>query len=691
MDSVNIKITTKKVPEYRDYQIPTALYHLHPDYNISEQDKTFIFSKLEKNNIPINKYTVDSAYRLYHRIVAQDPTKDKLKKFAKAIKRYDTGFKKFVKEADPNLLEDTKQQFMDKFGRAPQILEALAKVKEVGEKNNVPEIENIVSKFDVNFVKKLRDNHIPVAYIALFYSVLDQKDCSAILNIIDTPLAGYTNGSEDRISEVCYLGELLLKYVLEDSEVKDKYLNTAKWFVRHLDTDIEVLKFVYKRVNELDLNENDNLDKVKAEIAKNKSLPEVERIEKKYGAYGFKFSDCTCELKQVGEKVYSGKYVTYIMEANDPRQVSLGYETGCCQKLGDAGESAMMHGLINPKAGFLVVEEVSTALIKAQAEIWELNDNTLVLDNIETRSGADIHHYADALVEWVKKSEYENIYTGTGYNDINGNGTFSFEHEEGFIPPVTAEEIYIISHEGDRETLHSIEQATNLIAEAGMTNISDEYVYSDATEDVYIFKQDGKLDRALVSDKEVFEYAKSLSEAGAGKLSSFYRTLYEMNFGKINVPLDIKLTENEIAYIYNDIAKRSEGFTKTIQPTDNEIFNYFKHNLFKAICDYGYDTKGIRYHYGSIHGNSSVTENHYVLNNLPVEKTEKEPVRIEVIEEPKGKKKVVKVKKEFDVLSPALKDSILHVLESDKNIKIESEKPLSTPDNDEEEDLTLEF
>ena len=82
-----------------------------------------------------------------------------------------------------------------------------------------------------------------------------------------------------------------------------------------------------------------------------------------------KISDCICNIPK--NTVELGHYRAEMMDGDDPRQVILGYETSCCKHYGDAGETAMLYGLINPNAGFFVIEDKATGKILAQAETWE--------------------------------------------------------------------------------------------------------------------------------------------------------------------------------------------------------------------------------------------------------------------------------------------------------------------------------
>ena len=144
-------------------------------------------------------------------------------------------------------------------------------------------------------------------------------------------------------------------------------INAAKWIAAHPDTSKDIIDNIFKYKDYIDIAPEMTVPAIKTQFSKCEAQLETKRIEREYG--GFEFEDCVCNLQKT--EVELGKYKAYVMDGQDPRQVMLGYDTNCCQHLGGAGETAMMYGLVNPNAGFWVIEDRESGKILAQAECWE--------------------------------------------------------------------------------------------------------------------------------------------------------------------------------------------------------------------------------------------------------------------------------------------------------------------------------
>lgn len=218
-------------------------------------------------------------------------------------------------------------------------------------------------------------------------------------------------------------------YKKNDSHLKD----LAKWIVSHPDISQDLVKDIVKYRNGINLDAPSNVAAVRAQISKNEAILEINEIEKAYP--GFKFADCKCNLPKTGVEL--GDYKAYIMDAKDPRQVMIGYDTNCCQHLDGEGETAMMYGLANPDAGFFVIEDKTSGKILAQAETWQAVDSQmLVFDNIEFADDRQISQFAPVLAKWCEESPYPDILMGNGYNGMTNDSIRQFG---GMIPPVVEE------------------------------------------------------------------------------------------------------------------------------------------------------------------------------------------------------------------------------------------------------------
>ena len=101
------------------------------------------------------------------------------------------------------------------------------------------------------------------------------------------------------------------------------------------------------------------------------------------------------ELSLSGETFYGE-----ILPANDPRGMTIGYDTGCCMTLGGASESCIKSGYRDPNAGFFALYEKNGRLM-AQSYFYvnPENPDVVVMDNIEANQGRS----AEKLVELYRQ------------------------------------------------------------------------------------------------------------------------------------------------------------------------------------------------------------------------------------------------------------------------------------------------
>lgn len=386
------------------------------------------------------------------------------------------------------IFQATKDKLSEEFkndsrfhGRVPKIIDSICAVYDFFSLHKIP-AENLVTDFNIQTVKKLLDEKIPSVQAVLLYQRYSIEQCKDVAS------------NRDLVAAIC---NLLVKGIRKGNI---NLLESADWIMNHRNSNKDFLNKIIKNIKNLDLTENTTIDSAKAQLASLKSLKEIDKIEKAYKKPGFKFSECTCELKDVNYIISDDNYNAYIMDAKDPRQVILGYATNCCQHLGDAGESSMMHGLLNPKAGFFIIEDKNTKEIKAQAEIWEENDNTLVFDNIEYANDCDIDLYKNILTKWLQKTTYPNVKMGTGYNELSNGQEFRF-CEEAPKPTITAREAYVMSYEdeieipnnnSELEELESEEIAQKYIDSGEITYFT--YLYCDSEINAVWLKENGILE-----------------------------------------------------------------------------------------------------------------------------------------------------------------------------------------------------
>lgn len=270
-------------------------------------------------------------------------------------------------------------KFIYKFGRAPKIIDKIVECVECG----IVDADKILDNFKPKKVAKLLND----------YSIY------ATIRILDNP-------------ELEGLQDFVFSYpkILDDKQF-------IYWIRKHNKTNEKNIMEIYKNYDAVAvyyaIHNDASLKEVMSIIEKIKAAKECRKISQKYK--GFDVAKLVCNIKKTTVNIRGQR--AYVLNANDPKQVMLGYYTCCCQHLEGAGESAMMYGLLSSNGGFWAIEEKSQ--IVAQAEIWTgLLDGkeVLVFDNIELANDRDFNLVRKTLEKWLESSSYKNIIMGTGFN-----------------------------------------------------------------------------------------------------------------------------------------------------------------------------------------------------------------------------------------------------------------------------------
>lgn len=381
------------------------------------------------------------------------------------------------KDSTKSLLQDLFENDNRFHGHAPKILDAIAATHDLLNQSETLDIE-YVSKFNINAVKNMLDAGIPQMQAVMLYKTYDIRRCNII-------------------AERPQVAENICSLISQSArEHNPSLLAAAEWISEHLRTNEKTIKKLTKDADKIYLDKDQTVEAVETKLSNLEATDEIKKIEKAYKEPGFKFKDCTCELKDIGKRAEDRNYIAYIMRPDDERQVLLGYFTHCCQKMGEAGESAMMHGLLNPKAGFWIVEDKHSGEIKCQAEVWEEDKDTLVFDNIELANDAELSLYKGIIAKWLEETSYDNVKMGTGYNHFMHNGNF---RDCGKVTPtITPYEAYVLSYEddsfceGDAEEIKSVKKAKKLLEEERISYY--DYVYCDSENRAVWMKEDKKLE-----------------------------------------------------------------------------------------------------------------------------------------------------------------------------------------------------
>lgn len=209
-----------------------------------------------------------------------------------------------------------------------------------------------------------------------------------------------------------------------------------KFLLNHPNMNQEIAKIAEAAhcMPEFTINEHTTTNDVRRMKSMEQAVYDLRGIKNKYP--GFSLASLKSNLE--GPTIYQDGYKAYFLPADDIRQVVIGRDTVCCQHLGGAGETSMMYGLLNPDAGFFVVERLSDHNIVAQGESWLTEDKkTLCFDNIEFANDRDMRSFAPIVAKFAQECPYENVVTGTGYNEFMTSGQIRLEN--GITPPKCAE------------------------------------------------------------------------------------------------------------------------------------------------------------------------------------------------------------------------------------------------------------
>ena len=82
-----------------------------------------------------------------------------------------------------------------------------------------------------------------------------------------------------------------------------------------------------------------------------------------------------------GIELKTGKYYYELLRLDDPRAMSVGFESDCCQALDHAAESCMEHSMVSKNGRVFIITNEKNELV-AQSWVWR-NKNVLCFDNIE--------------------------------------------------------------------------------------------------------------------------------------------------------------------------------------------------------------------------------------------------------------------------------------------------------------------
>ena len=354
--------------------------------------------------------------------------------------------------------------------------------------------ERLAETFDVRYTEAVIRDGAPVVPATACRCYYDRGTCDMLIR-------------KDRIS---IMTEAIGLY--NRSEHRECYRYLMDFILLHPDTKIEDLQYAVYCAEKIPMQAGTTLTQIRQHRTYMENLAEVTKIEAKYGAVvpGFRLSDYPCTIEPVSI-TYDGM-TARALDLSDDKDIALaarlGDLTNCCQRLDAAGETAMMHGFLNPDAGFWVIED-KDGTVKAQAEIWKTDNGNLVFDNIEF-ANTDREHLSDradrlrgVIAAWAMESRYTNIIMGCGYNEL-GSATM----KRAPIPKLylTPEEVYALQKGNDAGVSFGNMDDVYRYMQTEKYRPGD-FVYTDADEQCVYIKKDG-----VVSDYLMWGYDRSFAD-----------------------------------------------------------------------------------------------------------------------------------------------------------------------------------
>lgn len=315
------------------------------------------------------------------------------------------------------LVKKTAQEFSENYHRVPRISDDVAYAIYKG---YVSQDFVEKKKFEYKRMRSAIAKHTPIIPALAVMGAVDEPNLQAA--VINSPV-------------ICQAAKVI-QNDRWDNINPNFTVDYMKFLLNHPNMSREIAEIAESahRMKEFTINERTTTNDVRRMKSMRQAIHDLSRIETSYP--GFSLANLKSNLE--GPTIYQDGYKAYFLPADDIRQVVIGRDTVCCQHIGGAGETSMMYGLLNPDAGFFVVERLSDHNIVAQGESWLTEDKkTLCFDNIEFANDRDMRSFAPIVAKFAQECPYENIVTGTGYNEFMTSGQIRLEN--GITPPKCAE------------------------------------------------------------------------------------------------------------------------------------------------------------------------------------------------------------------------------------------------------------
>lgn len=287
-------------------------------------------------------------------------------------------------------------------------------------------------------------------YVYAQLDVLEKKPSECSDEKLKEIVASFDRTSVSKIAKYKNSALFALSNKLNFAEIKQEHAEVFATFLTATDVGkMEKKKFVewykeHKDVSTSDLTELLNHASKIERFDKQKSAQElIDDVVNSFGKsecrnmearYHYSFAENELAIRGRHVTATEGKLKMYMLQANDYRNFTVGYDTHCCQHYGNAGESCVWKATQDPFAGVVVIERDGDIL--AQAFIWtDESKDTLVFDNMEFANDRNVSSFTSIIAAWCEAMPYSNIHMGMGYNTLgNGFGKPVAMEDEARIP-----------------------------------------------------------------------------------------------------------------------------------------------------------------------------------------------------------------------------------------------------------------
>ena len=331
-------------------------------------------------------------------IIRRSIEKAKRGEFDRWIAEYPASGPVTEKDVDGEIREDLRRRFagQDKTGHhVPQILDLLAETVRLC---RIP-AELLTETFDVKYTKYLLQNRIPIVPAEACRCYYGAGKCMTLIGK----------------GRIFAMAEAIRLY--NTAADKEPYRHLMDFIATYTDTKIGDIWYAVDHAEQIPIT----AETLPAQVRRHRDYAGITEIEKKYRQYlpNFKLAGHPCCLKWTS-------VIRYGLKAEMPdllNEKNIGFlagPEGYGQCIGTAEGTVMMHGFLNPNAGFWIVRNRDGA-IQARAVVWEADTDTLVFDNLQfaekdTCTFDTWKDREDPLVgvikAWAEESGYRNIIVG---------------------------------------------------------------------------------------------------------------------------------------------------------------------------------------------------------------------------------------------------------------------------------------